>query len=207
MQEVTTPFRENRTLQLMVLWLVAVWVVTAIKPLYPIDWVLENLLTYIYGAILIFTYRRFKFSNLSYGLFTVFLTLHMIGAHYTYAQVPFGFWMEEWFGFARNHYDRIVHFCFGFLLAVPFREMMVRIIGVPPRWSYFMATSMVLAFSAFYEVLEMWTAIIVSPELGQAYLGTQGDDWDSQRDTFLAYFGSILTMLALWLIQRSRKVA
>lgn len=204
MEEITTPFGQNRPLQLMVLWLVAVWVVTAIKPLYPIDWILENLLTYLYAAILVLTHRRFKFSNLAYGLFTLFLTLHMIGAHYTYAQAPIGFWMQEWFGFARNHYDRVVHFSFGLLLAVPFREMMVRIVGVPERWSYFMVTSMILAFSGFYELLEMWTAILVSPELGDAYLGTQGDVWDAQRDSFLAYLGSIIAMVLAWLAGRAR---
>lgn len=195
MEEITTPFRRNRPLQLMILWLVMVWVVTAIKPLYPIDWVLENLLTYIYGALLIITHRRFKFSNTAYGLFTIFLTLHMIGAHYTYAQTPLGFWMQEWFGFTRNHYDRVVHFSYGLLLVVPMREAVVRIIGVPLRWSRFMAVIMILSFSAFYELLEMWTAIIVSPELGDAYLGTQGDVWDAQRDTFLAFAGAIVTMI------------
>jgi len=202
MEEITTPFRANRQLQLMLGWLVLVWCITAIHPRYPIDWVLENLLTYIYGAILIFTYRRFKFSNISYGLFTLFLTLHMIGAHYTYAEVPIGFWAQELFHFSRNHYDRVVHFSFGLLLAIPFREMLVRIVGVPVRWSYFITTCIVLAFSAFYELLEMWTAMIVSPELGSAYLGTQGDEWDSQRDTSLAYFGAIITMVVVWLANR-----
>ena len=195
MDEITLPFRQNRPLQLMILWLVLVWGVTAIKPLYPTDWVLENLLTYIYGVLLIVTHRRFKFSNTSYGLFTVFLTLHMIGAHYTYAETPIGYWMQEWFGFTRNHYDRVVHFSYGLLLVVPMREAVVRIVGVPLRWSRFMAVIMILSFSAFYELLEMWTAIIVSPELGDAYLGTQGDVWDAQRDTFLAFAGAIVTML------------
>ena len=194
MDAITTPFRDNRPLQLMLLWLVTVWGITAIKPLYPRDWMLENLLTYIYGALLIITHRQFKFSNKAYGLFSVFLTLHMIGAHYTYAEVPFGFWMQEWFGFTRNHYDRIVHFSFGLLLAVPMREIVTRIIGVPLHWSRFMAVVMILSFSAFYELLEMWTAIIVSPDLGDAYLGTQGDVWDAQQDTFLAFAGSIVTM-------------
>ncbi len=157
---------------------------------------LENLLTYFYGALLILTYRRFKFSNAAYGLFTLFLTLHMIGAHYTYAQTPIGFWMEGWFGFSRNHYDRVVHLAFGLLLAVPMREVMVRIVGVPLRWSRFMAVVMLLAMATFYELLEMWTAILVSPELGDAYLGTQGDVWDAQHDIFLAFFGATLAMLS-----------
>ncbi|HEY0721575.1 MAG TPA: DUF2238 domain-containing protein [Gammaproteobacteria bacterium] len=196
MDEITTPFRHNRPLQLMVIWLAVIWGITAIKPLYPIDWVLENLLTYLYAALLILTHRRFKFSNLSYGVFSVFLTLHMIGAHYTYAQTPIGFWMEEWFGFSRNHYDRVVHLAFGLLLVVPLREVMVRIVGVPLRWSRFMAVVMLLAMAAFYELLEMWTAILVSPELGDAYLGAQGDVWDAQQDIFLAFFGATLAMLA-----------
>ena len=195
MDEITTPFRLNRSLQLMLLWLVAVWSITAIKPLYPIDWVLENLLIYIYGALLIATYRRFKFTNSSYGLITIFFTLHMIGAHYTYAQTPIGFWMQEWFGFARNHYDRVVHFSFGLLIAAPMREMLVQVVGVPSRWSRFMAVAMILSFSAFYELLEMWTAILVSPELGAAYLGTQGDVWDAQQDIFLAFAGAIIAMI------------
>jgi len=194
MEEIITPFRQNRPLQLIFFWLILVWAVTAIKPLYPSDWVIENLLTYIYSGLLIVTHRRFKFSNLSYGLFAVFLTLHMIGAHYTYAEAPIGFWMQEWFGFTRNHYDRVVHCSFGLLLVVPMREIMVRIVGVPLYWSRFMAVVMILAFSAFYELLEMWTALLVSPELGDAYLGTQGDVWDAQSDTFLAFAGSIVTM-------------
>jgi putative membrane protein len=202
MEEITTPFRNNRSLQLMVGWLALVWGITAIHPLYPFDWFLENLLTYIYGAILILTFRRFKFTNLSYALFTLYLTLHMIGAHYTYAKVPLGFWAQEWFGFTRNHYDRLVHFAFGFLLAVPFRELLVRIVRIPLRWSYFMTACVMLAFSAFYELLEMWTAIIVSPELGDAYLGTQGDVWDSQQDMFVAFLGSVITMSAVWLANR-----
>ncbi len=194
MDEITTPFRKNRPLQLMMLWLVTIWLITAIKPLYPIDWVLENLLTYIFAALLIATHHRFKFSSLSYGLMTIFLTLHMIGAHYTYAQTPLGFWLEEWFGFTRNHYDRIVHFSFGLLFAAPVRELLTRIVGVPLRWSRFMTVTTVLAFGAFYELLEMWTAIMVSPDLGDAYLGTQGDVWDSQQDIFLAFAGALVAM-------------
>ena len=90
------------------------------KPLYPRDWLLENLLVFFYAALLIVTYRWFRFSNLSYALFTLFISLHLLGAHYTYSETPFGFWLQDWFGFERNHYDRIVHFCFGLLIAYPF---------------------------------------------------------------------------------------
>ncbi|MDP2005459.1 MAG: DUF2238 domain-containing protein [Rubrivivax sp.] len=198
------PFRRNRTLQGMVLWLVLLWAVTAIRPLYPRDWLLENLLVFACAALLVFSYRRFAFSNLSYGLFTVFLSLHLVGAHYTYAEVPFGFWLSELLGVQRNHYDRIVHFSFGLLIAYPFREILLRAAGLKPAWSYFLTVATVLGFSAFYEGLEAVTAMLVSPELGAAYLGTQGDEWDATKDTLLAMAGALCTMAVAWQAQRRR---
>ena len=174
--------------------MILLWIITAINPLYPSDWLLENVLVFIWGAILVGSYRWFKFSNLSYGLFTVFLSLHLVGAHYTYSETPFGFWMQDLFDFERNHYDRIVHFAFGLLLAYPMREILLRRSGVGSGWAYFLTINCVLAFSAVYEVLEVIAAMIVSPELGNAYLGTQGDEWDAQKDAFLALLGSIIAM-------------
>ena len=191
----------------MILWLVALWLVTAIEPLYPRDWLLENLLVFVWGALLVIGYRWFRFSNLSYGLFTVFLSLHLVGAHYTYAETPFGFWLQDWFGFERNHYDRIVHFGFGLLLAWPMREILLRKSGVGPGWSYFLAANCVLAFSAVYEIIEMVAAVLVSPELGAAYLGTQGDEWDAQKDGALAGTGAVMAMFAGWLVERRRRRA
>ncbi|HPQ23335.1 MAG: DUF2238 domain-containing protein [Gammaproteobacteria bacterium] len=187
-------FRDNRFLQLLLIWLGGLWIVTAIEPFDRRDWLLENLLVFIYGALLLLTYRRFAFSNLSYGLFGVFLSLHLIGAHYTYAETPFGFWLQDAFGLSRNHYDRIVHFAFGLLIAYPFRELLIRVAGVKPRWSNLLAVIMVLGFSGFYEALEAVVAVAVSPELGAAYLGTQGDEWDAQKDTALAALGAIVAM-------------
>ena len=196
------PFRTNRMLQGLVLWLVALWVITAINPLYPRDWLIENLLVFIYCLLLIFTYPRFKFSNFSYALFSLFLSLHMIGAHYTYAEAPPGFWLQPIFDFERNHYDRIVHFSFGLLIAYPFREILLRQAQVRRSWSYFLAVMLIMAFSAFYEVMEGIVAALVSPELGSAYLGTQGDEWDAQKDAFLAFSGATMAMLLVWLYLR-----
>ena len=198
------PFRSNRILQGLTLWLVLLWIVTAINPLFPRDWLLENLLVFICCALLAFTYRRFQFSNLSYGLFVVFLSLHLIGAHYTYAETPFGFWLQEWFDLQRNHYDRIVHFSFGLLLAFPMQEILLRQSGINRAWSYFISVNCIMAFSAVYEVIEMVAAIIVSPELGAAYLGTQGDEWDAQKDAALAFAGAIVAMGVSWGSVRSR---
>jgi putative membrane protein len=193
------PFSANRPLQGMLLWLVLLWVITAIDPFNRRDWLLENLLVFLYGFLLLVTYRRFAFSNLSYGLFTVFLSLHLVGAHYTYAETPFGFWLQDLFALERNHYDRIVHFSFGLLIAYPFRELLLRAAGLRRSWSYLLSVAIVLAFSNFYEIIEAIVAEIVSPELGSAYLGTQGDIWDAQKDAFAAFLGAVMGMLVTWL--------
>ena len=198
------PVKKNRLLQGLLLWLVMLWMVTAINPLYPRDWLLENLLVFFYGGLLVLTYHRFAFSNLAYFLFTIFLSLHMIGAHYTYSETPLGFWMQDWFGFTRNHYDRIVHFSFGLLIVYPFREILLRKSGINRQWSYFIAVCCILAFSAFYELLEAITAMIVSPELGSAFLGTQGDEWDAQKDSLFALSGASIGMLITRWIAKSR---
>ncbi len=195
MDEITPDFRHNRPLQWMVGWLCLYMLITAIEPHYLRDWLLENLLVFIYGALLFTTYKRFAFSNLSYGLFTLFLTLHMTGAHYTYAETPIGFWIQDWLELERNHYDRIVHFSYGLLCAYPFYEVLRRCAGTSPGWSAFITVNMVLAFSAFFEIAEAMTAEIVSPELGDAYLGLQGDIWDAQKDMGLAMLGAIIAML------------
>jgi putative membrane protein len=123
------------------------------------------------------------------------MSLHLAGAHYTYAEVPFGFWLQDALGLGRNHYDRIVHFSFGLLIAYPLREWLLRVTGVRLGWSCFLSVALVLAFSGFYEVMEGIVAMIVSPDLGMAYLGTQGDQWDAQKDTFLAFSGAVVAMI------------
>lgn len=202
MESTIPTFRDNRFLQLLLIWLVLFWVAMAIAPFDRSDWLLENLLVFLYAGLLIASYRRFRFSNLSYGLFGIFLSLHMVGAHYTYAETPLGFWLQDLFGLSRNHYDRIVHFAFGLLIAYPFREFLVRVTGVRIGWSYLMVVITVLGFSGFYEVLEGLAAVIVSPELGLAFLGTQGDIWDAQKDTGLAFAGSVIAMAVTWWFDR-----
>jgi putative membrane protein len=196
-------FSHNRLLQGLLAWLLLLWIVMAISPFDRRDWLLENLLVFIYAALLLLTYRRFTFSNTSYVLFSIFLSLHLVGAHYTYSEVPFGYWLRDTLHLSRNHYDRIVHFSFGLLIAYPFRELLMRAAGVVRRWSYFMAVAMVLAFSAFYEVMEGIVAMLVAPDLGMAYLGTQGDVWDAQKDSFLAFSGSLVAMLITRLAVRA----
>lgn len=197
-------FRDNRFLHALILWLFVLWTLTAIEPFNRRDWLLENLLVFTYAALLAITYRRFAFSNLSYALFTVFLSLHLIGAHYTYSETPLGFWLQDAFALERNHYDRIVHFGYGLLCGYPFYEILVRAAGVRRAWSYFLTASMILAFSAFYELIEAVVAMLVDPELGAAYLGTQGDEWDAQKDSGLAFTGAILSMVWVWFANRAK---
>ena len=188
----------------MVLWLCLVWLAAAISPFNRFDWLLENLLVFVYLILLVATYRIFPFSNLSYFLFTLFLTLHLMGSHYTYTETPVGYWIKDAFALSRNPYDRIVHFAYGLLLAYPFREILMRSAGLRGLWAGFITLNVVLAFSGFYEVIEAVVAMIVSPELGDAYLGTQGDIWDSQRDMFAALIGAILALLATAAVDKAR---
>lgn len=205
MEQMPRPFLHNRPLQAMVVWLLGFWLLTAIAPFDRRDWFLENLLVFAYSALLIASYRRFAFSNLSYGLFTVFMTLHLIGAHYTYAETPLGYWWMEWFGWQRNHYDRLVHFAYGLLLAYPFYEVLRRAADVPRGWAHFLVVNAILAFSSFFEILEAVIAMIVSPELGAAYLGTQGDIWDAQEDMGLALLGAIIAMIITAMLETRAK--
>ena len=183
-----------------------VWFVLALSPVDRKDWLLENLLAVSTVAVLILTYRRFAFSDVSYILITVFMILHAIGAHYTYAKVPFGFWMKDVFELSRNHFDRIVHFTFGFLLAYPAYELFVRAAKVRREWALFMAAIAVISLSGIFEVLESWVAQIASPELGDAYLGTQGDVWDAQKDMTLAIVGALLTVGLTYAMSKPGKV-
>jgi len=200
----TVAFSRNRLLQVLVGWYAMAWVITAIAPRDRHDWVLENLLVVAALAILIGTYRIFPLSDLSYLLITVFLTLHTIGAHYTYSEVPFGFWMQRTFGLTRNPFDRVVHLSFGLLLAYPIREVFLRVANARGFWAYYLPLDVTLAFSALYEIMEMVVATMVAPGTGDAWLGTQGDVWDPQKDMGLAALGALLCMCLTALIRRLR---
>lgn len=182
----------------------AVWIASAIRPLDRHDWFLENLLVFGLVAVLIATYRSFPLSDLSYLLIAAFLTLHAIGAHYTYAEVPLGFWLRDTFGWTRNHFDRVVHFSFGLLMAYPIREVFLRVANARGFWAYYLPLDVTLAFSAVYEIVEMVIASMVAPGTGDAWLGTQGDVWDPQKDMGLAALGALLCMCVTALVRKLR---
>jgi putative membrane protein len=186
--------KKTKLLLGLLAWYGLLWVVLAVAPRDRQDWLLENLLALSAVATLVVTYRRFQFSTTSYVLMTGFLSLHAIGAHYTYAQVPFGFWLQEALSLPRNPFDRLVHFAYGLLLAYPLRELLIRLAGVQGLWAYYLPVSGMLAQSGFFEIVEAVVAQIVSPELGAAYLGMQGDQWDAQKDMLAALAGALLCM-------------
>ena len=176
------------------------WGWAAVDPVHPQDWWLENLLVFLGVPLIVGLGFYFRLSNLSYTLITVFMVLHVVGSHYTYAEVPFGHTLQRWFGAERNMYDRLVHFCFGFLLAYPVREVFVRITRARGFWTYYLPVELTLAFSAIYELIEWAAAARVAPETGLAFLGAQGDVWDAQKDMALAGLGSVVAMAVTFLV-------
>jgi putative membrane protein len=176
---------------------VVLLVLSGIGPHDRVTWVLEVAPILIALPILILTARRFPLTPLAYRLIFVHGLILMLGAHYTYAQVPLGFWMARVFGFARNPYDRLGHLAQGFVPAIVVREILIR--RSPLRagtWLTVLVLSVCLAISALYEVLEWWTALI-GGEKAVAFLATQGDQWDTQWDMFLALAGAAAALLLL----------
>jgi putative membrane protein len=174
-----------------------VWLWSAIRPKYPHDWMLENILVVVFVPAIILLGRYLKLSSVSYTLITIFMCLHVMGAHYTYSQVPFGYTLQSWLGASRNMYDRLVHFSFGFLLAYPVREVFLRVARSRGFWGFYLPLDLTLSFSAIFEIFEWLVAANVNPEAGMAYLGSQGDIWDAQKDMLLAGAGAALAMLII----------
>jgi putative membrane protein len=189
--------------------LVALTIVLGISPHDRADWLLENSLLFAGVGILVATHGSFPLSKVSYTLLFAFLCLHSVGAHYTYSLVPYREWFEALGaspgaagGEGRNHYDRLVHLCYGLLLAYPVREVFVRVADAKGFWGYYLPLDVVMATSMLYELIEWGAAEFFGGELGAAYLGTQGDMWDAQKDMALAALGGIVAMLVTAAINR-----
>lgn len=199
-QPVRRPFPLPATLLAL---FVTIWLALAVSPVSRQDWLLENLLVLISIPALVATRQRMRFSNASYVCLFVFFLLHSVGAHYTYSLVPYDRWWEmltgsplnDLFGWQRNHYDRLVHFTYGLLILPPSAELFDRYAPSRGVWRGILPVLFVMSHSVIYEIVEWIAALIVAPELGDAYLGTQGDHWDAQRDMALAAAGAVLSML------------
>ena len=189
--------RDGRYEIALLLSLLAILIWSGIEPHDRFTWFLEVAPVLIGVPILIYIWPRFRLTPLVYTLLWIHAVILMVGGKYTYAEVPIGFWLQDTFGFARNHYDRIGHFAQGFIPAMLAREVLIRKSPLRgSRWLPFVVVSICLAFSAFYELIEFWTALVAGGG-AEAFLGTQGDVWDTQWDMQMALVGAIVALVAL----------
>lgn len=192
------PLRRSRYLVVLSGIFAVYWVAWAIHPKHFTNWVVENVLLVAFVGFLMFTRRRFPLSDVSYTLIAVFLALHTVGAHYSYSEVPYNDWFRAVFGRplhgGRNMYDRLVHCCFGLLLAYPIRELFLRVARVRGFWGYYLPLDVTMSFSMLYELIEWAYAAMAGGDAGAAFLGTQGDEWDAQKDMAIASLGALISM-------------
>lgn len=171
--------------------------ITGINPHDYFTWFLEVLPILIGIPILIATYSRFQFSDLVYTFMAIHALILMVGGHYTYAEVPLGYWLKELFHLTRNPYDRIGHFAQGFIPALISREILLRQSPLKPgKWIFFLTITCCMTVSVFYEFLE-WAVAMATGEAADSFLGTQGDIWDTQWDMFMAFVGATVSLLLL----------
>jgi putative membrane protein len=183
---------------ILLIVVLGVWIWSGIKPVDTrLTWVLETFPFMIALPVLLATYKRFRLTGLTYTLIAVHAVILMVGGHYSYAKVPLGEWMEHWFGWTRNNYDKIGHFMQGFGPAIYTREILARTSPLKHgKWLGFLSVAVPLAFSALYEIIE-WLASLSNPTDTEAFLGTQGYIWDTQTDMFLCLIGSLAAIVLL----------
>lgn len=187
-----------RSERLVLLGVVAVALfVSAMGPYDRTTWWLEVAPVFIAAPLLIATAKNFPLTPLVYRLIALHALILILGGHYTYARVPLGFWLQDWFDLARNHYDRVGHFVQGFVPAMVAREVLLRRSPlVRGKWLVFIVCCIVLSISAVYEFIEWWSAVIGGSAAAD-FLGTQGDVWDTQWDMFMALIGSVIAQILL----------
>ncbi len=196
------PFFRNKLLQVYTALFLIGWLYTLVGTSDIANWFLENTLVIIFLGVLILTFKKFQFCDLTYTFIFIYLSLHIYGAMYTYAENPFGYWLKDFFHFERNHYDRIVHFSFGFMLAYPMRDFFINKMQFPNWVGWLLPIEITLSFSCLYELVEWAVADVLFPEQGVAYLGTQGDVWDAHKDMFMAFSGAVLIILLVMTIKK-----
>ena len=180
-----------------------VWVLCAIEPRYPSDWLLENVLVFAFVPVIAWHWRRAPVSTGAYVALFLFMCLHSLGSHYTYAEVPYDSWwraltghaFNELVGWQRNNYDRVVHFGYGLLTTPVWREILLRHVRIEgAAWRFIVPLTFMMSHGMLYELVEWLAAEQFGGGLGEAYLGTQGDNWDAHKDMALATLGSVLAL-------------
>jgi len=200
-----TGIKRKRYLQALFWVFIVIWVALGIKPVYRSDWFLENILVFLALPFTLYVHRKSPLTAFSYTLIFIFLVLHSIGAHYTYSEVPAGRMFSDWAGWERNHYDRLVHFLFGFLLTMPVFELLRKKVSRKVGAIFVFACCVVVLIGVLYELMEWAAAIVVAPEAGTAFLGTQGDEWDAQKDLLLNFLGAVASVVFLPIVLQKPK--
>ena len=198
----------NYTGSLVILWYSILffifWLYTGFTTSNFVNWLLENTLTLPFVILLYFLHRWHRFSTWSVTFIFVFLMLHVYGSQHTYSENPFGFWLKDVLHLQRNHFDRVVHFGFGFLLAYPMYEICRVKFKIPAWLTYLLPLILTLSLGALYEIVEWIVADLFFPTQGPAFLGMQGDIWDAQKDMALAVMGAFLILLFAFLLRRGK---
>ena len=200
-------------LTLLMLFVLIV-VVSGYSPHSRVDWALENLLVLLLVGTLVAVSGRFRLSAVSISLVFVFLCIHELGSHYTYAKVPYDQWcsaltgisLDKALGWQRNHFDRLVHLSYGLLMAYPIREVLVRLTPLRGFWLGFMALNIILSTSAIYEIVEWIGGAFLGDDTSRAFVGAQNDPWDSQKDMALAVAGAFVSECVVLLYKPKRAV-
>jgi len=188
---------EKRLHLVLLVSLAAVLVWSVVKPFDFFTWVLEALIPVVGVLVLLFTYRKFRLTNLAYVLIWIHAIILLIGAHYTYSRMPAFNWLRDTFDLSRNHYDRFGHIAQGFVPAILARELLLRTSPLKRgKWFFFIIICICLAMSAFYELLEWWVAAATGTA-ADLFLALQGDIWDTQKDMALCLLGAVVALLAL----------
>lgn len=194
---------------------VAVFIALGIEPAMREDWLLENAIVVAALAWLIWGWHRLPLSNMAYTLLFVFGVFHEVGAHYQYSDVPYDAWiarmtgghsLDAWLGFERNQYDRLVHFLYGLLVTPAAAEVIASRVKPRGLWLFLLPVTFMMSHAVIYELVEWLAASVFGGELGEAYLGTQGDGWDAQKDMALATLGSLIVH-PLWMVAHARRAS
>lgn len=186
---------------------ILIWIIMAINPKYPEDWLLENILVFLFFPFVLWSDIKYKYTLLSIFFLLIFASLHSLGSHFTYAQMEYFNFITQFFGFERNHFDRVVHFLFGLLVFRILFEI-ITVYSNSVKSSLFFTFSLVVCIATIYELLEWLAAVTFYPELGMAFLGTQGDVWDAHKDTLLACIGAFINIIfykhykKLWVLKK-----
>ncbi len=199
------PFTRNRPLQIMIGVFVAYFGIMAIAPVKRLQWLAECTPLLAVIAVLVFTYRRYRFSNLSYLMMLILFSLHVVAAHYTYEGTPFEHWLKPLFHTKRSSYDRVVHFFFGLLIPYPIRELLKNKMKFHRAWSYILPVVFIAGISCVFEIVE-WVAAAIAGKGGEArFIGLQGDIFDTQKDMAVAWVGVLVATAAYFLFNCNQK--